>query len=185
MNASNDDQSGSVRSRRLLLGGAAALATLAGAGWAWWRLQPRAVDAGATDDLWSRQFDQPAGGVLTLQSFRGRPLLINFWATWCPPCVEELPLLDTFHREQQPRKTWQVVGLAIDQPSAVRTFLARMPLAFPVGLAGLDGMALNRALGNPTGGLPFSVALDAAGSVVQRKIGKLSAADLQALASLG
>ena len=112
-----------------------------------------------------------------MQTFQGRPLLINFWATWCPPCVEELPLINAFFR-QNTSKGWQVLGLAIDQPSAVRSFLARTPVSFPIGLAGLEGAGLGKSLGNASGALPFSVVLSGKGEVLHRKMGRLSAADL-------
>ena len=166
--------------RRWLLSGAGVLAATAGAGLAWWRLQPRVVAPGALDgpgDLWSRVFEQPDGANLAMQSFRGKPLLLNFWATWCPPCVEELPLLDRFFRENSP-KGFQVAGIAIDQASAVRSFLTRIPLGFPVALAGPDGLALVKSLGNLAGGLPFSVVLGADGHPLHRRMGKVSEADL-------
>lgn len=119
-----------------------------------------------------------------MRSFLGRPLLLNFWATWCPPCVEELPLLNAFHARQQARG-WQVVGLAVDQPAAVRQFLGRLPLAFPVGIAGFAGTDISRGLGNLGGGLPFSVVFDRQGAVVHQKVGKLSEADLAQWAALG
>jgi len=109
------------------------------------------VEPGAEQALWGLEFETPAGGTVAMKSLAGKPLLLNFWATWCPPCVEELPMLNAFYREQS-SKGWQVLGLAIDQPSAVRKFLARIPLDFPVGLAGLGGTDLGRSLGNLTGG---------------------------------
>ena len=112
-----------------------------------------------------------------MQTLKGRPLLLNFWATWCPPCVEELPLLDAFYR-QNSAKSWQVLGLAIDQPSAVRGFLQRTPVSFPIALAGVGGTELAKAFGNSSGGLPFSVVISAAGEVLQRRIGRVTAADL-------
>ena len=156
----------------------AAAAALGGAGLAWWRLQPRAVQAGAEQALWTQAFDTPEGAQLAMGAFAGKPLLLNFWATWCPPCVEELPLLNTFHRENK-ANGWQVVGLAIDQPSSVRKFLARLPLDFPVGLAGLGGSELGRSLGNLTGGLPFTVVFGAEGRVLHRKMGQVTPQDLQ------
>ena len=113
-----------------------------------------------------------------MQGLRGRPLLINFWATWCPPCVDELPLLDAFYRENE-SKGWQVVGIAVDKLTPVQSFLGRQPLAFPVVLAGMEGLNLSKNLGNQAGGLPFSVLFGADGSILHRKIGKLSEQDLK------
>lgn len=177
---------GAAASRRGLFLAAAALAGMGGAGLAWWRLQPHAVAPDVLGDagpLWGQTFQKPDGGELVMQSLRGKPLLINFWATWCPPCVEELPLLDRFYRENA-SNGWQVVGLAVDQPSAVRGFLQKMPLSFPVGLAGLGGTELGKSLGNLVGGLPFSVVLGSQGAVLHRKMGKVAASDLALWAAL-
>ena len=159
----------------------AATAAAAGAGVAWWRYAPREAAPGALDSFWSASFDTPQGPALPMSGFRGKPLLINFWATWCPPCVEELPMIDAFYR-QNSAKRWQVIGLAIDQPSAVRTFLARTPVSFPVGLAGLECSELSKSLGNSIGGLPFSVVVSARGDVLHRRMGRLTEADLSAWA---
>lgn len=170
--------------RRLLYVGVAAAAALGGAGLAWRKLQPHAMQAGAEQALWTQEFDTPQGGErLALHQFSGQPLLLNFWATWCPPCVTELPMLNAFYRENS-SNGWQVVGLAIDQPSSVRKFLERQPLDFPVGLAGLGGTELARALGNLTGGLPFTVIVGTAGRVLDRKMGQANAADMQKWAAL-
>ena len=108
---------------------------------------------------------------------RGRPLLVNFWATWCPPCVTEMPMLDSFHRTRG-ADGWQVVGLAIDGPTPVREFLRQRPVGFPIGLAGLTAVELTRRLGNAGGGLPFTVVVGADGQVLARKLGALAAGDL-------
>lgn len=159
--------------RRLLAGGVAGAALLGGA---WLSLRRRAPDA-AAEALWSQSFETPQGNRLVMSSLRGRPLLVNFWATWCAPCVRELPEIDRFHRDFT-GNGWQVVGLAIDSPTPVREFLGRMNLGFPVGLAGMEGTALVRQLGNERGGLPFSVAFDAQGRIAQRKLGETSYAKL-------
>lgn len=169
--------------RRLLYAGVAGAAALGGGGLAWWKFQPHAMEPGVEQALWSMEFDQPDGGSLALKSYAGKPLLLNFWATWCPPCVEELPMLNAFYREHA-AKGWQVVGLAIDQPSAVRKFLARIPLEFPVGLAGLGGTDLGRSLGNLTGGLPFTVVFGEKGQVLHRKMGQVTAQDLASWSAL-
>lgn len=169
-----------------IFGGVAVAAAAAGAGGALWQQRRGEGASGSTlgAEFWAQRFERPEGGELLMSSLKGRPLLINFWATWCPPCVEELPMLDGFSAEQG-AKGMQVLGLAIDQPSAVRKFLARAPVRFPNGLAGLQGTELAKQLGNAAGGLPFTVVLDQAGQVAGRKMGKIEPADLQAWVRAG
>jgi len=164
--------------RTAMYAGVAALAAIAGAGVAWKRQTLGAMSADALAAFWAAEFDTPTGESLPMQSLQGRPLVINFWATWCTPCVEEMPLIDAFFRENE-SKGWQVIGLAIDQPSRVRQFLTQFPVNYKIGLAGLNGTELGKMLGNDVGGLPFTVVLDANGHLIQRKLGKLSPEDIQ------
>jgi thiol-disulfide isomerase/thioredoxin len=154
--------------------GLAAAATGAGLGWRQWQAEG---SAGELSDFWAMSFPTPAGTPVAMQSLRGRPLLLNFWATWCPPCVEELPLLDGFYR-QNSAKSWQVLGLAVDQVAAVHSFLVRTPVSFPIVMAGLGGTGLSKTLGNQSGGLPFTVLVGANGRVLQRRMGRITAEDL-------
>lgn len=169
--------------RTLWMGALGAAAAAAGAGVAWWRLRPGPVLGDAENQFWASAFPAVSGAALPMAGFRGRPLLVNFWATWCPPCVEELPLINTFYRAQSARG-WQVLGLAVDQAAPVSRFLTRLPLDFPVALAGFAGTDLARSLGNPSGALPFSVVFAADGAVLHRKLGKVSAEELAQWASL-
>lgn len=169
-------KSGSGR-RNTLLAAVGVAAGLSGAGLAWWRFSPAPVTPVATQEVWGLEFAVPDGGRLSMQSLRGRPLLLNFWATWCPPCVEEMPLLDAFYKENS-QNGWQILGLAVDQIEPVRLFLSRQPMSFPIALAGMEGLGLSKILGNRAGGLPFSVLFGTDGSVLARKIGKLSSQDL-------
>jgi thiol-disulfide isomerase/thioredoxin len=134
--------------------------------------------------FWQTEFSQLDGATLRTAAFRGQNLMVNFWATWCPPCVAELPLLSAFFNENK-AKNWQVLGLAVDQPSAVKRFQAQNPLSFPVALAGLDGTEISRSLGNPSGGLPFTVVFGPAGELRHRKIGRVSPDDLAAWVQVG
>ena len=166
-----------VNRRKAMYLGVAALAAIVGAGVAW-RRQPVSASPDVLNAFWEADFDTPAGVSLPMKAFQGRPLVINFWATWCAPCVEEMPLIDDFFRQNQ-TKGWQVIGLAIDQPSRVRQFLTQFPESYAIGLAGLTGTALTKQLGNELGGLPFTVVLDGQGQLIQRKLGKLTADEIK------
>lgn len=164
--------------RRHWVIGVAGGAVVAGAGLSWWRSSANRLAPAVEQLLWTSRFEQPDGTPLALETLRGRPLVINFWATWCPPCVEEMPLLDGFFR-QNSSKGWQVIGIAIDQPSAVRRFLAAQPVHYPIALGGLNGNHLGRQLGNESGSLPYTLVLGASGHVMQQKLGRLDPQDLQ------
>jgi thiol-disulfide isomerase/thioredoxin len=153
--------------------GAVALAAIAaGAGVAVWRSRPDAsVPAGA--DLWSLAFQSLDGGALPMAGWRGQPLLLNFWATWCAPCVTEMPLLDRFAREHA-AAGWRVLALAIDRADPVRRFVAERTLRLPIALGGADGIDLSRALGNEHGALPFTAVFDSSGDLAQHKLGAVS-----------
>jgi thiol-disulfide isomerase/thioredoxin len=158
--------------RRWLLAGA--VAALAGAGLATWRYRLHEPEEGALAALWALEAELPSGAVYKFSPLKGKPLVVNFWATWCPPCVEEMPLLDAFFR-QNVSKGWQMVGLAADNAQAVTKFLGKMPVQFPTPLAGLAGIELSRTLGNLTGALPFTVVINSQGKIALRHMGKLSA----------
>lgn len=158
-----------ARRRTLIATGVAATAAAGGVAAHLW--QRRGGGDTAASPLWSLAFDTPAGTRLTMATLRGRPLLLNFWATWCPPCVREMPVLDRFYREHQ-RQQWQVLGIAADNATAVREFLARTPVSFAIVLAGFEGIELTRQLGNDSGGLPFSVVYGRNGALLHKHVGE-------------
>lgn len=175
-----------MRRRPWLLGTAGLAAAAAGVWWQTRRSTPplddgevaSAVTLGdAETAFWAATYTRPDGSALPMAPLRGRPLVLNFWGSWCPPCVLEMPELDRFHRAWAGRG-WQVLGLAIDNPKAVREFLARSPVGYTIGLAGFEGSEMTRRLGNSAGGLPFTVLFDRHGAVVQRKLGQVHHADL-------
>jgi thiol-disulfide isomerase/thioredoxin len=168
-----------------LYAGAAASAAAAGA--AWRLLQPSAAAPGpqpdaAAEAFWAMTFTQPDDTLLSMASLRGAPLVLNFWGTWCPPCVKEMPELDRFAREARASGV-RVLGVAVDSPTAVRQFLGRQPVAYAIALAGFDGTDLSRRLGNSTGALPFTAVFNRAGAVVQRKLGTTGVDELRAWVS--
>jgi thiol-disulfide isomerase/thioredoxin len=156
--------------RTLLTVGAATAAAALGVGGYFLRRRLAPVDT-ASDELWSLEFDTPGPNKLAMASLRGQPLVLNFWATWCPPCVREMPALDRFYRDHR-AQGWQVLGLAADNAAAVRKFLADTPIGFTIALAGFAGIDLSRRLGNSSGGLPFTVLYSRDGRVLQRHIGE-------------
>lgn len=165
---------GPSRGRRSVLIGVGAAALVAG-GWLAWRRH--AVEAEPAAGFWDLVFDTPGGGRLALADWRGQPFILNVWATWCPPCVREMPMLSALHADLRAAGIG-LLGLAADSVAPVREFLARQPVSYPVALAGFPGIALSRELGNPQGGLPFTVSVDRAGHLRHRHVGEIRREDL-------
>lgn len=167
--------------RTFLVGAAAGGAVIAG-NLAWHAFNPKPVPLSPiADAFWARRFPALDGGELAVAPWRGQRLLVNFWATWCPPCVKELPEINQFYKEAR-GKGWQVLGLAVDQRDPVKAFLQKAPLDFEVALAGPEGLGLVRELGNPAGGLPFSVVFDETGEISWRRLGVSHLEELRQLA---
>jgi thiol-disulfide isomerase/thioredoxin len=168
--------------RRTFLVGAAAGGAVVAGGLAWRALNPPPPPLSpAAQAFWARSFPALDGSDLAVKRWQGQRLLVNFWATWCPPCVKELPEINQFYKEAQ-GQGWQVLALAIDQAEPVKAFLQKTPLDFTVALAGPQGLGLVRELGNPAGGLPFSIAFDAHGELSWRRLGVTTLKELRELA---
>ena len=118
------------------------------------------------------------GETVTLPTaYAGRPVLINLWASWCGPCIEEMPELQRFAGSQGANGV-QVVGIALDEPAAVRAFLKRVPVAYPILLDAPGPADAGVRLGNPKGVLPYSVLVSADGRLLKQHIGPFAAGDL-------
>lgn len=111
------------------------------------------------------------GGVITLPGdFARRPLLINVWASWCGPCIEEMPELQRFARAQGADGV-QVLGIALDDAANVRDFLRRIPVSYPIALDGPGPADAGVRLGNPKGVLPYSILVSPDGILLKQRIG--------------
>ena len=98
----------------------------------------------------------------TLTNQRQEITVVNVWATWCAPCRQEMPALSRWYRQQQKqRQAWPVrmVGVALDQPGNIGRFLKQTPVSYPIWRFEGDSVAWMNSLGNPVGGLPFTVVL--------------------------
>jgi thiol-disulfide isomerase/thioredoxin len=112
------------------------------------------------------------GQTQTMAQWKGKILLINFWATWCPPCVAEMPELVELQADMKD-KNLQIVGIGIDSPSNIKEFLSTYKISYPVLIAGMSGTELSRLLGNQAGGLPFTVLIGADGQIKKTYLGRL------------
>jgi thiol-disulfide isomerase/thioredoxin len=118
------------------------------------------------------------GRTVTLpQDYAGRPLLINVWASWCGPCIEEMPELQRYS-ERQGTSGVQVIGLALDDAEAVRAFLKRVPVDYPIMLDAPGPADASVQLGNRRGVLPYSVLIDREGRLVRQRLGPFMPGEL-------
>lgn len=133
--------------------------------------------AAANAALRSASMVDLAGRPRRLSEWPDRILVCNFWATWCTPCREEIPLLMAA-REKYASAGVEIVGIAIDNASKVRDFSSSFNISYPILLAAADGLDLMRKLGNSAGGLPYTVIADRRGNIVHRKLGAFHRDDL-------
>ncbi|SFZ74226.1 TlpA family protein disulfide reductase [Chitinimonas taiwanensis] len=163
----------------------AVLALAAGAGAAWWRYSQMVeplppVQAQAPQPaLWQASFNDLQGKSQALAQWRGKPLVLNFWATWCAPCREEMP--EFMATQQALGKQVRFVGLAIDNPADVQKYVQELGIAYPILVGEQSAMELMRAEGNRVGALPFTLVYDAQGNKVAAHAGRLDQARLDAL----
>jgi thiol-disulfide isomerase/thioredoxin len=168
-----------ARRDALILGGVGLAAAAAGALVGVLALQAR---SGAAELLSARFYDLE-GRPHRLLDWQGQPLLCNFWATWCAPCREEIPLL-VAAKQQQLGQRGEIVGIGIDSAANIGQFARTYKMNYPVLVADATAIGVLRGLGNRAGGLPYTVVLDRRGAVVYRHLGALTQRELrQVLAS--
>ena len=138
--------------------------------------------ASGSDSLYGATLTAPGGQPLALAQYRGKPLLVNFWARWCAPCRAEIPELIEL-RAAYGKRGLNVIGIGIEEDGeAVADFLKAYEVSYPVGLGKEKGLWLMQALGNSRSALPFTLAIDRKGEIVMRKLGRFTKADFEQIA---
>lgn len=160
-------------SKKLLVFAVLAVAALAAGAWfAQMRYAPRAVAPQAVSALWPLQFADLRGQPQALSQWRGKVLVLNFWASWCAPCREEMPDFDALRRQYQGRGV-EFVGIAIDNEQNVAQFLQTMPVSYPILIGEGAALTLARQLGNNSGALPYTLVIDSGGNIALSHLGLL------------
>ena len=117
------------------------------------------------------------GEAVSIDEFRGKKTLINFWATWCRPCRKEMPMLNGVFLSQDP-SDFSVVGIAIDKPEKVTQFVAELGIDFPIMVGQSEAYDVMKALGNEALTLPYTILIDEEGEVVWSKNTELKHSDM-------
>jgi peroxiredoxin len=131
----------------------------------WWPLRPNNLLTGYT-------LNTSNGTALDLGTLQGKTVVINFWAPWCPPCVEEMPALNALYPELQAKQV-ELLGIAVDTADNVHEFLTEHNVDYPILIAQHEGIELATKLGNTQGGLPYTVILSTDGKQILTKAGRI------------
>lgn len=126
----------------------------------------------AVSRLFSYTMNDTAGRPQALAQWKDKLLVVNFWATWCAPCVEEMPELSELQPEIAASKI-QIIGIGIDSPANIAEFSRKHNITYPLYVGGMDASELSRQLGNQAGGLPFTVLIGRNGQVKKTYVGRL------------
>jgi thiol-disulfide isomerase/thioredoxin len=133
----------------------------------------------AVSNLYAQSLNDLSGKPQALGQWKGKPLLVNFWAPWCGPCVQEMPELSEL-AARDGGKRFNVIGIGIDSPSNLVEFAKKTKVAYPLYVGGMSGTDLSRELGNANGGLPFTVLIGPDGQVRKTYLGRLKFEELRA-----
>jgi thiol-disulfide isomerase/thioredoxin len=166
------------RRQWIMIGGISLLALLAGVFSSQWISQTGLASDPSIKAFFANPWQMPDGKPANSENWRGKVLVVNFWASWCPPCVEEMPALDRIAQEYA-SKNVLIVGIGIDSPSNIREFLQKTPVSYPIVLGGLEGSNLSKQMGNTQGALPYTVVINPKGKSIYTKLGKISEEELK------
>ncbi len=136
------------------------------------RSEPAAPAATAVGALMQTSFPDVEGKPHKMSEWQGKIVLLNFWATWCPPCVSEMPELVQLQKELA-GKNLQIIGIGIDSRTNIQDFASKHQISYPLLVGGMEGTAVSKQFGNDTGGLPFTVLIGPDGNVRKTYMGRL------------
>ena len=165
---------------RIALFLAVAVSALAAGYWLYPWNRGVTADTGNVAQLMGATLPDMDGKSQALAQWRGKVMVVNFWATWCPPCLKEIPEFVRMQGKFGPRGL-QFVGIAIDNPDKVREFAAKFKMNYPVLVGEMEAIELVRKVGNERGGLPFTVIMDRKGRLIGTELGGLNEQKLTAL----
>lgn len=140
--------------------------------------QPTTTASNLGTQLLSRSLPDAQGKMQPLSQWQGKTLIVNFWASWCNPCVKEMPELSSLQQEVQ-KQGMQVIGIGVDSADKIREFSSKHPVSYPLYVSGMEGIELGRQMGNTKGGLPYTLVLDPNGNVKKSYLGQLNIAELR------
>jgi thiol-disulfide isomerase/thioredoxin len=166
------------RRQWISIAGIGLLALLAGVLTSQWIFRTSLATDPAIEAFFANSWKTPDGKPVNTDQWRGKVLVVNFWASWCPPCVEEMPTLDKLQQEFLSQNVL-IVGIGIDSPSNIREFLEMTPISYPIVIGGLEGSNLSKQMGNAQGALPYTVIIKANGQASNSKLGKMSEEELR------
>ncbi|QWD64266.1 TlpA disulfide reductase family protein [Polynucleobacter sp. MWH-UH2A] len=166
------------RRQWIVIAGVSVMALLTGIFTSHWISQSGLASEPSIKAFFANPWQSPDGKPVNSEHWQGKVLVINFWASWCPPCVEEMPTLDQVSKEYA-SKNVLFVGIGIDSPSNVREFLQKTPVSYPIVIGGLEGSNLAKQMGNAQGALPYTVVINPSGKSTFTKLGKISEDELK------
>ena len=166
------------RRQWIMISGISLLALLAGIFSSQWISKTGLASDPSIKAFFANSWQTPDGKTANSENWREKVLVVNFWASWCPPCVEEMPTLDKVAQEYS-AKNVLIVGIGIDSPSNVREFLQKTPVSYPIVIGGLEGSNLSKQMGNTQGALPYTVVINPKGKSIYTKLGKITEDELK------
>jgi len=166
------------RRQWIIIAAISLLALLAGVATSQWIYKTGLASDPAVKAFFANSWQAPDGKTVDTQKWQEKVLVVNFWASWCPPCVEEMPTLDKLQQEFLQQNVL-FIGIGIDSPSNIREFLSNTPVSYPIVIGGLEGSNLGKQLGNSQGALPYTIIINAKGKATYSKLGKINEDDVR------